>query len=352
MSPSLTIDMHSALIPEAYLEYLAKRGEHCGMDVSTDDNGQRYMVPRRAIPVYGTQPIPVLPAHWDVAVRLGNMEQTDVDVQALSVPTTLFNYWQKPELGLELTRLINNAIAEVVSRHPQRFVGIATVPLQDPKAAVTELERAALKLNMRGVEIGSSVNEWELDDRALWPFWEAAEALGIPIFVHGNEVPGAERMTRWFMSALLGIPAASALALANLIFGGVLEVFPKLTFWFPHGGGVFPYLRGRMDHGYAVHAGANAAIPRPPSTYLGQVYFDTILFYEPALDYLIEAVGEDFVMLGTDYPFTVGQLDGAEWVRHHPSLDPSTREKILGGNAARLLRLDVEDYPRSSADAH
>lgn len=341
---ALTVDMHSAVIPKPYLQYLERHGDDCGMDLSTDDSGQQYMVPRRSIPVYGTQPIPVSQAHWDPVVRLAYMREAGVHVQALSPPTTLFNYWQPPKLGIELAELINDAIAEIVNRWPTRFIGVATVPLQDPPSAVAQLERAVKQLGMRAVEIGSSVNQRELDDRALWPFWEAVQALGVPVFVHGNDVPGFERMRRWFLPALLGIPVASGLALANLIFGGVLEAFPGLAFWFPHAGGVFPYLRGRMDHGYAVHEGANQAIPRPPSTYFSQVYFDTIAFYEPALTYLIEAVGEDHVIYGSDYPFSVGQLDGADWIRKHPALVPATREKILGGNAFRLVGLNPEDY--------
>jgi aminocarboxymuconate-semialdehyde decarboxylase len=337
--PHLIIEMHSAVIPEAYLQHLEQHADRYSMDVSIDDEGQRYMVPRRPIPVYGTRSIAVQPAHWDLAIRLDYMNRTGVDIQALSTPTTLFNYWQPPELGATLASLINDAIAELASQRPTRFLGIATVPLQDPKRAVVELERVVEKHGLHAVEVGSSVNGWELDNRVLWPFWEAAEALDIPIFVHGNEVPGFERMERWFLPALLGIPVASGLALLNLIFGGVLEAFPRLRFWFPHGGGALPYLRGRMDHVYEVHTGANEAIPRPPSTYLNQVYFDTITFYEPALTYLVEAVGEDHILFGTDYPFSVGQLDGAAWIRNHPALSPTAREKILGGNAMGLLGL-------------
>jgi aminocarboxymuconate-semialdehyde decarboxylase len=344
MNRYLTIDMHTSFIPESYLEYLEKHSDHSGVGVSTDDAGLRYMVPRRPIPVYGMQPVPVMPAHWDIDVRLENMTSTGVDVQALSVPTTLFNYWQKPALGLELSRTINDAIAEAVRQHPKRFVGIATVPLQNPDLAVAELERAVTELGMRAVEIGSSVNEWELDNQALRPFWEAAESLDVPVYIHGNEVPGFDRMTRWFLAALLGIPVASTLALTNLIFGGVLEAYPRLALWLPHGGGVYPYLRGRMDHVYAIHMGANQAIPRPPSTYLNQVYFDSILFYEPALSYMLEVMGEDHVMLGTDYPFSVGQLDGASFLHSHPALSESARQKLLSENALGLLGMNKADF--------
>lgn len=353
MNGTPTIDMHSAFIPNAYLQHLEKQGERYGMTVTTDDEGHRYMTPLTPIPVYGMQPVPVIPAHWDPTVRLEDMQRAGVDVQALSVPTTLFNYWQPVDAGVTLSRLINDAIAEVVAGHPSNFVGIATVPLQSPKHAVAELERAVTSLGMRAVEVGSSVNEWELDDAALRPFWEAAEALDVPVFIHGNDVPGVERMQRWFLPAVVGIPFASSLALANLIFGGVLEAFPALRLWFPHGGGAFPYLRGRMNHAYDAHAGANEAIPRPPSTYLNQVYFDTILFYEPALKYLIEAVGDDHVMLGTDYPFFIGQLDGAEWIRSQDTLAPATKARILGGNAAQLLGVAVDAFEQpSSVDAY
>lgn len=342
LSEALVIDMHATIIPWEYLTYLQAHEETIGVGFQAGDE-EWFMIPKTPIPVYGMQPIPVLRAHFDLDVHLADMAERGVDVQVLSVPTTLFNYQQRPALGQRLASLINEAIAEAAAKHPRHFVGTATVPLQDCRLAVAELQRA-VALGLKAITIGSSVNDMELDDPSLWPFWEAAEASQMPIFIHGHDIPGAARMQRWFLSALLGIPVASALALANLIYGGVLEAFPRLRFWIAHGGGVYPYLRGRMDHGYEVHAGANGAIPRPPSSYLNQVLFDSITLFSPALAYLVEAVGEDNIVLGTDYPFSIGQLDGATWVKGLETLPETSRRKILGENALGLLGLPKEAF--------
>jgi aminocarboxymuconate-semialdehyde decarboxylase len=340
----VTIDIHSLIVPEEFLLQMERTGVRYGIDITTNGQGQRYLVQQCLSTIYDQRPLLVDQTHWDISLRIENMQRTNLHFQVLSPPATQFIYMQPPKLGAQLAMLINDSIAQIVNQHPDRFLGICTVPLQDPALAAIELERGVGKLGLVGVEIGSSVNKWQLDNQALWPFWEAVEELDVPIFISGIEALGVMQMQRWSLSDLFGVPIASNLALAQLIFGGVLEAFPSLKLVNPNGAGILPYIRGRLDHGYQVNIGAKDAIPRPPSTYLSQIYFGSIMFYEPALQFLIEAASEDHVLLCTNFPFPLSQPDCVSMIVNHPFLSPPTKEKILGGNAKRLLGLNDEFF--------
>ena len=337
--PEPVIDVHSAFVPQAYVDLMASRGARYGMQLVERDGG-RFLISEHDVPIYGRgNPIPASTRHSDPELRLRDMQATGVDVQVLTPPTNTFNFWLSPELGAEVCAIVNDAIADVCRAYPGRFVGVGQVPLQDTALAIAELERG-LRLDLRGVEIGSSVNGEELDAPRLFPFFEAAASLGVPIFIHGSELPDARRFSEYSLTTLLGIPTATTIAAARLIFGGVFERLPNLTMWLSHAGGVLPYLRGRFEHGYRVKAATRTALGEPPTVAIERLYYDTIAFHPPTLRYLLDMVGEDHVMLGTDYPFDDGEEDPVGFVNRVPGLTEEGRRKVLGGNAVRLLKLD------------
>jgi len=238
---------------------------------------------------------------------------------------------------LRLARIVNDALAEATRAYPDRFMGLATLPLQDPEAAVTEAEHAVTELGCRGIYLGTNVRGKELADPSFQPVFERIHALGAPIFLHPLNVIGSQRLTSYYLHNLLGNPFDTAVAAANLIFSGLLDRFPKLNICLPHAGGAFPYLIGRLNHGWKVRQECKA-LKRPPSSYLRRFTYDTISHAPESLRYLINLVGADRVMLGSDYCFDMGYERPVKAVTAL-KLSRNDEEKILGGNAARMLRL-------------
>lgn len=282
---------------------------------------------------------------YDPEERIKDMDRMNVNMHALTVGPTQFYYYVEPKAGLELARAQNEAMAEVVRRRPDKFVGLATVPLQDPRLAAEEMERAVKMLKLKGVGIGPCINGKNLDDPCLEPFYAKAEELDVLISVHPNadvEHPLSGlvggRLEKYALGNLVGNPLDTTIAIASVVFGGVLERHPRLKFLFLHGGGFAPYQRGRWEHGFKVREVARAKISKPPSQYLGLLMFDTITHYQPALKYLISTMGSDNVVLGSDYAADMSDPDPVKTVKSL-NLPKEDEEKILYGNARRLLHL-------------
>jgi aminocarboxymuconate-semialdehyde decarboxylase len=273
---------------------------------------------------------------WEVDLRLRDMDANAVDVQVLSPTVFTFFYGQEASLALACSMLQNEDIAAVTRQHPGRFLGLGTVPLQAPQMAADELRRSMTKLGLRGAMIGSNVNGSNLDDPALEPFWAAAEALGAFIFIHPHAGVGAERMTSYYLKNLIGLPLETTLAAASLVFGGVLERHPALKVCLSHGGGFVPYQAGRFEHGWDVRDEAKVKLKNPPAESLGRLFYDTILHSKTNLEFLIGAVGAEHVLLGSDYPFDMGNLDCVARVQAL-SIPAASRDLILGGYARTLL---------------
>lgn len=277
-------------------------------------------------------------------IRLKDMDATNVTIQVLSTIPVLFNYWARPADGHETARFFNDHIAETVSREPKRFIGIGTVPLQDIDRAITEMERCVTELKMPGLQIGSNINGKNLSDPVFTPFWEAAEKLGCSIFIHPWEMMGENQMQKYWLPWLVGMPAETARAICSLIFGGVFEAFPKLRFAFAHGGGSFPFTIGRIEHGFDVRPDLVAVDnPLSPRSYLGKFWIDSLVHDPKTMNYLLEVMGRDFICLGSDYPFPLGE--------HHPGkmieemqLDLETKEQLLYKNAIEWLGLDGHPF--------
>lgn len=275
----------------------------------------------------------------DPEARIKTMEESNIDMQILSAPPSLMYYDIDIESSLAFTRKMNDNIAEIVKSYPRYFQGMASVPLQAPKIAADELDRAVNELGLKGVEILSNINGIQLDWPELAPFFEKVEKLGVPIFIHPYNVAGLDRMRKYYLANFVGNPVDTALAAAHLIFGGVLDKYPGLKFCLSHAGGVLPYIIGRWDHGYNVRPEAKTEIHRLPSSYLRSFYFDTITHSTTSLEFLITAMGADRVILGTDYPFDMADQYPVESVSKVTELSSEDRSSILGGNIIALFGL-------------
>lgn len=276
---------------------------------------------------------------WDASVRLKEMDMTQVGIQVLSTIPVLFNYWSKPEHGLETSRFFNDHIASCVDQHPDRFIGIGTVPLQDIDLAIKEMERCVVDLKMPGLEIGSNINGKNLSDPMFEPFWEAAAALNCSFFVHPWEMMGENEMVKYWLPWLVGMPAETSRAITSMIFSGVLERHPNLKVAFAHGGGSFPLTIGRIEHGFNVRPDLCAIDnPNNPRNYIGKFWIDALVHDPKALDFIIDIMGEDFICMGSDYPFPLGEHHPGLLIEKHLSND-ATKQKLLFDNAMNWLGL-------------
>jgi aminocarboxymuconate-semialdehyde decarboxylase len=275
---------------------------------------------------------------WDAGVRVKEMDMTEVGIQVLSTIPVLFNYWAKPEHGLETARFFNDHIALCVNDHPTRFIGIGTVPMQDIDMAIREMERCVKELKMPGLELGSNINTKNLSDPIFEPFWQAAEELGCCIFVHPWEMMGEKDMAKYWLPWLVGMPAETARAISSMIFSGVLERYPKLRVAFAHGGGSFPFTIGRIEHGFNVRPDLVALDNNVnPREYLGKFWIDSLVHDPKTMNYIIDVMGEDKICMGSDYPFPLGEHHPGLLIESMSELSAEVKEKLLFKNAMEWM---------------
>jgi len=280
---------------------------------------------------------------WDPKVRLNDCAQHDIDVQVLSTVPVMFNYWAKPQDTLDLSKYLNDHIAGIVNDHPKRFVGLGTVPMQAPDLAIKELERC-MKTGLAGIQIGSHINEWNLDHEQLFPIFEAAQDLGASVFVHPWDMMAKEKMPKYWLPWLVGMPAESSLAICSMIFGGVLQRLPHLKIAFAHGGGSFPATIGRIEHGFNVRPDLCAVDCQiNPRDFLKQITLDSLVHDELALKYLVDLMGADNIALGSDYPFPLGELSPGKLIKNS-SFNDNIKEKLLHGSALNWLGMTKEQF--------
>lgn len=277
---------------------------------------------------------------WDPKVRIADCDATGVHVQVLSTVPVMFSYWARPKDALDLSRFLNDHIADIVAEWPDRFIGLGTIPMQDPACAIQELERVVQDLGMPGVQIGSNVQGRNLDDPAVFEVLEAAEALGAAVFVHPWDMLGSNRMSKYWLPWLVGMPTETALAICSVVFSGVLERLPKLRIAFAHGGGSFPFTIGRIEHGFNVRPDLCATdVEQGPRSFLKQIYLDSLVHDTNALRYLVTQHGADRVALGSDYPFPLGEEKPGSLIQSMSDFTDEQKRLLLGGTAEEFLNL-------------
>ncbi len=280
---------------------------------------------------------------WSPETRIEECDAAGVNVQVLSTVPVMFSYWTKASDGAEIAAFLNDHIAEIVSEFPLRFVGIGTVPLQDTELAIKELERSK-KIGLAGVQIGTNVNQLNLGESQFFDFFAACESLGMAVFVHPWDMAGEKDMQKYWLPWLVGMPAEVSRAICSLIFSGTLERLPDLRVCFAHGGGAFPATLGRIEHGFNVRPDLCAVDnPHSPRKYLSRMYFDSLVHEPSKLDFLVRLVGADQVMLGSDYPFPLGEAEPGSLIESM-EYDDSIKEMLLNGAALNWLGLDRSQF--------
>jgi len=276
-----------------------------------------------------------------VAVRLKDMDKMGIDIQVVSPAPIQYFYFTEPELGAQISRDINESIALVVAQRPDRFVGMGTIPLQDVDLAIKELEYAVNVLGLRGVQICTNVNGKNLTDPSLKleRFFAKAQEMGIVIFLHPMGFSQGERFVEHYFNNVKGNPLETSLALGHLIFDGVLARYPKLKILASHGGGYIASYWARMDHAWRAREDARTVINKKPSSYLEKIYFDTITHDSRILGNLVDRYGAHRILLGTDYPFDMGEDNPVKLIQNVGHLSASDRDLIKGGNALKLFKI-------------
>ncbi len=329
-SKSLTVDIHCHCACYAAGDYMKAESERAGKVELAYGGGLTAEINARQL-------VDIKPIMSSVDQRLADMDRMGIDIQAIAAPPYQFYYWAEPESGREAARIMNNHLAEVAAGHPDRFVTLGTLPMQNTGMAVAEMVRCVDELGMRGVEISTNVNGEELSSPRLAPFFAKAEELDIVIFIHPSGFTQTQRFGENYFVNLMGHPLESTLAIGYLIFDGVLDRHPGLKICIAHGGGYAPAYAGRFDHGFHARADCRQHITEPPSSYMKRLYFDTMVFEPDQLDFLIRKYGADHVVLGTDYPYDMGEEDPVGLVNRVEGLSEADRAAVCGLNAARLL---------------
>jgi aminocarboxymuconate-semialdehyde decarboxylase len=336
----LKIDVHTHILPERLPDFRNAPGAERFVQIEHQEGGRARMT------IGGSLFREIESNSWSVDARLAECDAAGVGVQVLSTVPVMFSYWADPAPALELARHLNDHIAGVVAGHPRRFVGLGTIPMQAPDLAIRELERCVRELGLAGIEIGTNVNGANLDSPELFPIFEAAASLSAAVFVHPWEMAGRDRMTRYWLLWLVGMPAETSLAICSLIFGGVLERLPALRIAFAHGGGAFPATIGRIAHGFDVRPDLCAVVNDvSPREYLGRITLDSLVHDPRMLQYLVDLMGPDRIALGSDYPFPLGEARPGELIESCGFPD-ETRARLLHGTALEWLGLPAARFSR------
>ncbi|MGA9341511.1 MAG: amidohydrolase family protein [Rhodanobacteraceae bacterium] len=333
----LKIDTHAHILPREWPDLAIKYGDK-RFPVMVSDHG------RHRIYKDGHFFREVWSNAFDADVRRDDYAQHGVQTQVVSTVPVMFSYWAKASQALELHRYLNDHTAEICRAQPRHYAGIGTIPLQSPTLAIQELERCIDELGLQGVQVGSHINNWNLDAPELFPVFEAAADLGAAILVHPWDMMGRDSMPKYWLPWLVGMPAEQSRAACCLIFGGVLERLPKLRVCLAHGGGAFPFTIGRIEHGFRMRPDLVATDnSRNPRDYFGRLYFDSCVHDDAALRYLIDVAGVNSIMLGTDYPFPLGEQEPGSGIVAL-DLPRAQQSRIYHGTALEWLDLPLDRF--------
>ncbi|MDF2437684.1 MAG: 2-amino-3-carboxymuconate-6-semialdehyde decarboxylase [Bacteroidota bacterium] len=338
MARFLTIDIHTHILPEHIPNWKEKFGyggfihlDHhkpCCAKMMRDDGKFFREVEDNC---------------WSAEKRIKECDHHHVNVQVLSTVPVMFSYWAKPEDCLNLSMFLNDHIAEIVQRYPKRFVGLGTIPMQEPKLAIKELERCK-KIGLKGIQIGTNINQENLNEEKYFGIFKACEELGMAVFIHPWEMMGEKEMQRYWLPWLVGMPAETTRAICSLIFGGVFEKLPELRVAFAHGGGSFPATIGRIEHGFNCRPDLVAIDNNiNPREYLGKFWIDSLVHDPVMLDFVVGMFGANRIALGTDYPFPLGELQPGKLIRESP-YESDVKELLLNGSALEWLGMEKDFF--------
>ena len=333
----LTIDIHTHIIPEHIPDFTKKFGYGDFMSLE-------HHKPCCARMMRGKTFFREIEENcWSAEKRLEDCARHEVHIQVLSTIPVMFNYWAKPKDCLETSQFFNDHIADIIHRFPKKFIGLGTVPMHEPELAIGEIERCK-KIGLSGIEIGSHINQWNLDAPELFPVFEICSKLNMAVFVHPWAMMGRKQMHKYWLPWLVGMPAETSLAICSMIFGGVFERLPGLRVAFAHGGGSFPATIGRIEHGFLQRPDLVAIDNnKNPRNYLGKFWLDSLVHDDFMLNYIIKLMGADRIALGSDYPFPLGETTPGELIRKmdHPT---EIKEKLLSGAALSWLDKKKEEF--------
>jgi aminocarboxymuconate-semialdehyde decarboxylase len=324
------IDTHTHVLADATIKLLQKEIPSLGLKLTPFD------ADNAVCEVAGVAYRPFPRGGHDIERRFQDMAAAEVDMHVLSAAPQTWLYGEEPAVGVAASAIQNDEIARLVKENPERFAGIATLPMQAPEKAAAELRRAMRTLGLHGAMIGSNVGGRNLDDPSFEPLWAAAQELDAFMMIHPGNVAGADRLRSYYLNNLIGNPLDTTIAGACLIFGGVLERYPKLNFVMVHGGGFIPYQGGRWVHGWQVRPEPKVHLNHSPQQYLDRFRYDTITHAKAALEFLVASSGANRVFLGSDYPYDMGTMECVRQVRAADISEPD-RDTILGGHAAEIL---------------
>ena len=331
------IDIHFHVLPRLFVDAVQRR-EFAGV-VDIDHSREVSALVYRPPPGTTVEQGPLLrPALVDDRLILAEMDRRRLSAAAISPPPQLFAYWAPAEVGERIAHAVNDGLAEMATAHPDRFLPLASLPLQDAERAARELDRAVTKCGLRGAALCTHLNGVDLDRAGIEPVFAAAQRLDVPLFLHPQNAGDITRLADHHLWNLIGFPMETAIAGARLLMAGVFEKFPRLKIVLAHGGGFLPYGIGRLDHGHKVRGELNAKLPKPPSAYLANIFCDSITHDARSLRFLIDRVGADHVVLGTDHPFDMGSDTPVDAVVAL-GLAAGEERAILGGTLARLLKV-------------
>jgi len=349
------IDLHTHILPESWPDFSEKFG-YTGFVQSTPRTNDAGKIIGASLSIDGKHFRDIEPNCFDPDAILKDCDEQGVQVQVICTVPVMFNYWARGEHTLEVSRFLNDHIADVCRSNPKRFVGLGTIPMQAPDLAIKELERCVKELGFPGVQIGSHVEtpgqaDWNLSEPMLYPIFEAAQDLGAAVFVHPWDMMGKQDMGKYWLPWLVGMPAETARAICSMIFGGVFDKLPDLRVCFAHGGGSFPYTIGRIEHGYNCRPDLVAVDnAHNPWSYLAdygkpaRFYVDSAVHSRNATRFLLAMMGEERIAMGSDYPFPLGEPQPGGTIESLYDLTDKTKQRMLAGSALEFLNLDPANF--------
>lgn len=325
------IDFHSHVIPAEMLEHIERNPERYQITFEMRD-GVRHLV-------HWPTAFPVESEFHDAAAKVAKMDRLGLDVSVISCAPPMYFYWLPADQGLEAARIVNDGIAAMCARFPDRLHGMVTVPMQDPDAAIAELERAVKTHGFRAIETGTSIEGQLLADPKFRPVLKKMQELKLTLFTHPYRCIASGGIDRYYLNNMIGFPLDTTIMAAHLIFSGALDELPDLDIVLAHGGGYLPYQIGRFAHGHKVRPEAQTHIRQSPMDYRRRFHYDALLHYPQSVRHLIDAMGADRVVIGSDCPYDMADVTPVASLERTPRLTDAERELIRGGNATRLLRL-------------